>query len=102
MGELGSLNPRVNLHKMTVGTSLKVASELRPVATPPLPKSMSAPLRVKTGAPVSPVAPLPETPAIGPGSTAIRTGAPRRALPRLRPWPACARSCTRKAMNPKN
>ena len=58
VAELGSLNPKVNLARLTVGTALKVAEPKRAA----LPMGKTGPVRVKNAIPV---APLPGTPAIG-------------------------------------
>ena len=63
LGELSSLNPRVNFAHLRVGTALKVAEPRR--AAVPMGRPATGPVRVKSLNPAGPVAPLPATPAIG-------------------------------------
>lgn len=62
LAQLASLNPKVNLSKLSAGMTIKVGGK-RPEAP-----MVSGPLRIKTHRVANPVTPLPGTPALGPAS----------------------------------
>jgi murein DD-endopeptidase MepM/ murein hydrolase activator NlpD len=68
--ELADLNPKVKLNRLSVGTTLKVAAARKPAKALPLPAQEAAPRvrAAKAGKALQAIAPLPETPALGPAS----------------------------------